>query len=262
MTEQPYLSVIIPCYNEERNLQAGVLDEVDAYLQGRPYAWEAIIVNDESTDRSRELVAAFVAGRERFSLEDIPHGGKPAAVWAGIRRARGEVVLFTDMDQSTPIHEVEKLLTWYERGYPVVIGSRGYTREGFSILRKVGSVVFRMMRRLFLLREIGDTQCGFKLMQREAALRAFPHLQFFRQAERPSGWKVTAYDVELLFILEKMGYAIKEVTVQWRNRDLSDTKGHRGELTRYVAESVDMARQVLRVKLNQMRGFYADVGRQ
>ncbi len=254
--DAPYISVIIPCYNEAKNLEAGVLDEVNDYLIQQDYAWEVVIVNDEATDNSRALIEQFIADKPRFSLVDIPHGGKPAAVWAGIQRARGEVVLFTDMDQSTPIFELGNLLPWAEQGYEVVIGSRGFTREGFSIIRKLGSVVFRTVRQLFLLRDIGDTQCGFKLCTREAALRAFPHLQFFQQAERPSGWKVTAYDVELLYLWEKCGYRIKEVTVTWRNRDRSDTKSQQSDMARYIHESLDMAKQVARIKTNQSKGFY------
>ena len=253
---KPYISVIIPCYNEAKNLEAGVLDEVNDYLIKQDYAWEVVIVNDEATDNSRALIEQFIAGKPRFSLIDIPHGGKPAAVWAGIQHARGEVTLFTDMDQSTPISELGNLLPWAAQGYEVVIGSRGFTREGFSIIRKLGSAVFRAARQLVLLRDIGDTQCGFKLCTREAALRAFPHLQFFKQAERPTGWKVTAYDVELLYLWEKCGYRIKEVTVTWLNRDRSDTKSQESDLKRYINESLDMAKQVARIKTNQRKGFY------
>jgi dolichyl-phosphate beta-glucosyltransferase len=255
----PAVSVIIPCYNEEKNLATGVLDEVYQYLQGCSYAWEVIVVNDESTDRSRALVQAFAEGKERVTLLDIPHGGKPAGIWAGVQRAVGDVVLFTDMDQSTPIHQVEALLPWYEEGYEVVIGSRGIEREGTSLLRKVGSLVFRTLRGLFLLRDISDTQCGFKLCRRDVALKLFPHLQFLSQ-QKPTGWKVSAYDVEFLYLCHRSGYRIKEVTVEWMNRDLSDTKGHRGELSRYFNESIDMAREVVRVHVNRLKGLYNDVG--
>jgi dolichyl-phosphate beta-glucosyltransferase len=255
-TQEPYVSVVIPCYNEERNLKRGVLEEVRLYLAQQDYSWEVIVVDDESTDSSKRLVEDFVRDAGNFASFDIPHGGKPAAVWAGIQRARGEIVLFTDMDQSTPIHELGKLLPWYEMDADVVIGSRGTTREGFSIIRRVGSVVFRTFRRLFLLRDISDTQCGFKSCRREAARSVFPRLQFFKQADRPGGWKVSAYDVELLFLLERAGYSVQEVTVEWQNRDESDTKGRSGELARYFKESIEMTREIVRVKLNQLKGLY------
>lgn len=253
---RPHVSVVIPCYNEEGNLRRGVLEEVQRYLSGQDFSWEVIVVNDESTDDSRELVEEFVQHKAGFSLIDISHGGKPAAVWAGIQRATGDIVLFTDMDQSTPLRELDALLPWYERGYDVVIGSRGTERAGFSILRRVGSFVFRTLRRLILLPTISDTQCGFKSSRREAALEVFPQLQFFKQQGRPKGWKVSAYDVELLHLFEKAGYSSKEVEVEWRNTDASDTKGQSGELARYLRESAEMMREILRVRINELRGLY------
>jgi len=218
-----------------------------------------VIVNDGSTDASKSLIEQFIQGQENFFLYDIPHGGKPAGVWEGIQRARGEIVLFTDMDQSTPIAEWGKLWPWYEQGFDVVIGSRGMTREGFSLFRKAGSVVFRALRSIFLLRDIRDTQCGFKSCRRPVALRAFPRLQYFQQREKPRGWKVSAFDVELLYLMERAGFKIKEVVVDWSNRDQSDTKSQTGALAQYMHESVDMAKEVLRVKVNQLKGLYDEV---
>jgi len=254
--QTPFISIIIPCYNEQKNLEHGALNEVLEYVRVQSFAWEVRIVNDESTDKSRDLIAAFVADKENFYLHDIPHGGKPAAVWEGVQQAQGDIILFTDMDQSTPLRELDKLLPAYDAGYDVVIGSRGMTRDGFSLLRKTGSFVFRLLRQIFLLRGISDTQCGFKSCHREAALKVFPHLQFFKQTAQVSGWKVTAYDVELLHLWEKAGYKIQEVTVAWFNRDLSDTKSTEGDVSRYLRESLDMAKQVLRVSLNELKGEY------
>jgi len=261
-TTPPYLSVVIPCYNEARNLENKSLEEVDQYLATQNFAWQVIIVNDESTDRSRDLVQDFVQAHPQFSLLDIPHGGKPAAVWAGIQQASGQIVLLTDMDQSTPIRELSKLLTWCDQGFDTVIGSRGAAREGFSLTRKLGSFVFRNVRGVLILRDIGDTQCGFKLFRRSVLLSLFPHLEFFRRGGRSVGWQVTAYDVELLYLIGKAGYRIKEVTVDWYNRDQSDTKSRtRGEMPRYLRESVEMGREILRVKINQWQGLYNNVGK-
>lgn len=234
------------------------MEQVHGFLAGQAFPWEVIIADDGSTDNSVRLIEAFTQDKKNFAVYAFPHGGKPAAVWAGIQKAQGEIVLFTDMDQSTPISELANLLPWYEQGYDVVIGSRGTSREGFSFVRKTGSLVFRNTRRMFLLREISDTQCGFKSCQRQAALEVFPRLQYFQQAVRPSGWKVSAYDVELLYLFEKAGYRIKEVEVEWCNRDLSDTKSQSGELARYVNESIEMAKEVARVKTNELKGLYHD----
>ena len=253
---EPILSVIIPCYNEEKNLERGVLEEVYQYLTEQDLSWEVLIVNDDSSDGSRALVERSIESKESFFLLDIPHGGKPAAIWAGIQRARGEAVLLTDMDQSTPIRELDELLPWYQEGYDVVIGSRQTAREGSSPLRKIGSFVFLTLRRLVLLPDIMDTQCGFKLCRRQVALEIFPKLEFLRDEERPAGWKVTAFDVELLYLVDRAGYRIKEALVSWKNRDESDTKSQQGDLSRYINESINMAREVSRVKINQLRGSY------
>lgn len=256
---QPFASIIIPCYNEGKNLERGVLDEVHRYLASQAFAWEVIVVDDESTDDSKSLVERLIQDKEGFTLLGIPHGGKPAALWAGIQKARGQVLLFTDMDQSTPISELDKLLPWYEQGFDVVIGSRNTTREGSSLVRKIGSFVFLSLRRMFLLRDIVDTQCGFKLCRCQVALELFPYLEFLRHEEKPVGWKVTAYDVEFLHLVDKAGYRIKEVDVIWSNRDESVTKSQGGDLARYLHESVQMAQEVIRVQRNQFRGLYDEL---
>ena len=250
------LSIIIPCWNEQRNLENGVLDEIQQFLADQTFSWEVIIVDDGSTDESRALIEAAIDGVDGYTLLSIPHGGKPVAVWAGIQHAQGDIVLFTDMDQSTPINELANLLPYYSEGYDVVIGSRGTAREGTSLMRKMGSFVFLNFRRLFLLRSISDTQCGFKSCRRDAAMATFPHLQYFTQETETAGWKVSAYDVELLYLLDRSGYRIKEVVVEWRNRDMSETKGNEGEIARYMKESLEMVREIQRVKLNQLRGVY------
>ena len=98
----------------------------------------------------------------------------------GIREARGDIILFSDMDMSTPIEEVDKLLPWFDEGYDVVIGSRGIQREGFNLFRQFSSFAFRNIRRALVLPRIVDTQCGFKALRSEVAKEIFPNLSFFR----------------------------------------------------------------------------------
>jgi len=245
-----YLSVIIPSYNESENLKRGVLNEVYGFLTDADFSWEVIISDDGSTDDSRDLVKKFIKGKKDFRLIENPHGGKPSAVWGGIRNAVGRYVLFTDMDQSTPIKEVQKLLPFFE-DFEIVIGSRGIGRENFSILRKLGSNVFRLFRKCLMLRDINDTQCGFKAFRTDVAKKIFPLLQFFKDTKTVKGWKVTSFDVELLFLAEKFGYKIKEVPVEWKDRDVA-----KGKKKSYIKESKEMLMQILRVKLNDIRGFY------
>jgi len=247
------ISIVIPCYNEEDNLNRGILKQVYNFLQKQSFTWEVIICNDESTDNSLKLCRAFAKNHRGFRVLNLSHGGKPSAVWAGIKAAKYPLVLFTDMDQSTPLSEINKLLPYFNRGFRVVIGSRGTNRHGFSPIRKLMSRVFLIIRKLILLPTIDDTQCGFKAFETKVARHLFPRLQFFRQ-KTSSGWRVSAFDVELLFMAQKWGYKTKEVDVNWRDEDISTTKGDNA--ARFKKESQQMAREILRVKINDIKGFY------
>ncbi len=253
MGKNIFLSVIIPCYNEEANLKLGVLPQVHEYLSKLKFGWEVIISDDGSTDNSREIVKKEIKNLSGFRLIENQHGGKPAALMGGLKQAKGEWVLFTDMDQSTPIGELDKLLPFTD-SYCTVIGSRGLGRENFSLYRKIGSVLFLTFRRVLILPEIKDTQCGFKLFKKNELIEAFGELEFFKVKQRTTGWKVTSYDVELLHILKRNGCNIKEVEVTWLDRDISKNKG--GGVSRYIRESKEMLLQIMRVKINDMRGLY------
>lgn len=249
--KKPYLSVVIPCYNEEANLKAGVLKEVADYLKKQSYSWEVIVSDDQSTDKSRALVAQFIKGKPGFHHLKNKHGGKAFALRAGIKKARGEIILTTDMDQSTPIKEIEKLLPWFKKSYPVVIGSRGLKRAGFSLWRQLASIVFRYLRGLLLLMEINDTQCGFKAYESGVIKALFPQLEIFKKRQSTKGWRVSAIDVELLFLAKKRGHRVKEVVVDWQDRDISSTKARK-----FAKESRMMASEVLRVRLSDWQGRY------
>ena len=248
------LSIVIPCYNEENNLKNGVLSEVNEFLKKQDFNWEVIVCNDESTDNSLKLVKDFISNHKGFRVLDLPHGGKPSAVWGGIKEAKYDLVLFTDMDQSTPLKESLKLLPYFEQGYDVVIGSRGAVRQGATFIRKLMAKVFLSVRRLFILSSIIDTQCGFKAFKTDLAKKIFPNLQFFKDKSDKKGWRVSAFDVELLFMAQKWGYKIKEVPVNWQDEDLSTTKGN--DSLRFKKESKQMIQEIIRVKRNDLNGLY------
>ncbi len=251
------ISIVIPCYNEQKNLERGVLNEVDTYLSNQnAFEYEVIIVNDASTDNSQNIINKFILTHKSYNLFTIAKGGKPGAVWAGIQKAKYPYVLFTDMDQSTPLSEIEKLLPYIPK-YEVVIGSRGNTREGTSINRKIMSTGFRFFRKAIMLSHIDDTQCGFKLIKTDIAIRLFPQLGYFKALQAKEGWRVSAFDVELLFMVEKIGCKIKEVLVSWKNQDESTTKGEGN--TRFQKESKQMLSEIVRVKLNDIRGEYEKI---
>jgi len=252
--DSPYLSIVVPCYNESANLARGVLQEMQDYLAAQPWSYEVIISDDGSADDSLTRVRAFAVEHPAFRAVENPHGGKPSAVWGGIRAARGQLILFTDMDQSTPLSELDNLLPLFEQGYDVVIGSRGLGRENFPFYRRLGSAVFAGFRRLMLLRNIRDTQCGFKAMRTEIAKQLFPHLTEIKRTSQVKGRRVTAFDVELLFLAEFAGYRVGEVAVNWVNRDVV-----KGGISTYFRESGEMAGQIFHIKWKQLCGDYTEV---
>ena len=248
------LSVVIPCYNEEANLKRGVLNQVNDYLKEQKFKWEVLLCNDESTDNSLQLLKDFSKKHRNFKVLDLPHGGKPAAVWGGIKEAKHSIVLFTDMDQSTPITEFNKFIPYFQSGSDLVIGSRGATREGNSLIRKIMAAAFLTGRRLVLLPKIIDTQCGFKAIKTDLAKKIFPELQFFKDESNKKGWRVSAFDVELLFMAHKWGYQVNEIPVTWHDEDTSLTKGDMA--SRYKKESVQMIKEIIRIKKNDLKGAY------
>lgn len=249
--KKPHLSVVIPCYNEEKNLKRGILQEIEDFLARQSYTSEVIISDDGSTDESLKLVQSFNKAHPRFRVLENPHAGKPFAVKSGVLAARGEITLFTDMDQSTPISQLDKLLPHFQQGFQVVVGSRGKERRDFPWYRQLLSWGFRLVRRAALLSDIVDTQCGFKAFTAQAGKEIFARMQIFKKAKNARGWKVGAWDVELLFVADKLGFKIKEVPVAWQDRDIAQ-----GKKKDFLKESWEMLTEIARVKLNDWRGKY------
>ncbi|HCQ31289.1 TPA: hypothetical protein DIU27_02825 [Candidatus Collierbacteria bacterium] len=249
---KPKLSIVISNYNEHANLERGVLEQLFRYLKNANFAWEVIINDDGSTDGGDKIIENYAKNHPGFRLIRGKHGGKAAGIWNGIQAAKGEIVLFTDMDQSTPLKEVDKLLPSFDLGYDVVFGSRGKMRHNFSLLRQISSWAFRSFRRMLLLHDVVDTQCGFKALKAEVAKKIFPRLSVIKSKKAVSkGWTVSAFDVELLFLAEKLGFRLKEIDVTWKNEDTSVSKQKS-----FIGESVDMLKQIVQVKINDLTGKY------
>lgn len=248
-----YLSVIIPAYNEAANIRAGSLTSVHDYLSTQPYAYEVIIVDDGSADETAALAEDFVAQHRHFRLLRNPHRGKAFTVVTGLRAAGGQIVLFTDMDQATPIYEAAKLLPWYERGYDVVIGSRGTYRRNAPLWRKFMSRSQILLRNLILgFKDITDTQCGFKSFRGSAIGPILDHLHLYRFSRdaQVRGATVTAgFDVELLFVAQRLGYRVKEVPVEWDYRH-----SRRVNLLR---DSLRGVRELIEIRAADLRGAYS-----
>lgn len=245
-----YLSVVIPSYNEMANLQKGTLDKVKRYFDKKKYSYEVIVVDDGSDDGSRELVRKFAKENDAFILLENNHLGKAGAVTAGVLRATGDHILFTDMDQATPIEAVEDLLPYFEKEYDVVIGSRS-ARKGAPWSRKLMSNSMIFLRTLLVdLPGIKDTQCGFKMFTKKAAHDIFSKLKKIHHGFKTiKGSAVTAgFDIELLYIATKRGYTIKEVPVDWlyvETRRVNPMK-----------DSIDGVLDLVKIRQNVASGMY------
>lgn len=209
----PPLSIVIPAYNEAAAIRAGKLELVRRWIAAQPYPVELIVVDDESRDETAALARPLAD-----TVITIPHAGKAAAVIAGIRAAQGDTVLFSDMDQATPIDEAGKLLAAIENGCDVAAGSRGVVRQGAPLGRYLLSWGQVVLKSVLLGLRIVDTQCGFKAFRRAVALDVIDTLVVYDPARlgKLDGPSVTSgFDVEFLLIAQRLSYRVCEVPVTW-----------------------------------------------
>ena len=133
-----FLSVIVPAYNEEARITRS-LQALSRYLEEQSYAWEVIIVDDGSSDATRNVVREWAVGHEHFRLEEIPHGGKGAAVRHGMLSATGEHRFMCDADMAMPINLLDDFLKLMASGCDVVVASREMTGANASASRGGGT---------------------------------------------------------------------------------------------------------------------------
>ena len=219
MLNDVFLSVVIPSYNEMKNIGRAVLDEVYTYLSTQTYSWEVVLSDDGSQDGTVEELRKFVSSHEHTVLIENEHGGKASTVRAGMLRAKGNVRLFTDFDQATPISEVTKLLEKINDKYDIVIGSRS-GRKGAPLFRQVLAYGNIILRTIILRLPYLDTQCGFKAIKFPAAQKIFSTMRKLRPIVTVDGPAVDpGFDVELLYLGRKWGYKISEVPVVWHHQE-------------------------------------------
>ena len=209
-TSLPHLSVVIPAYNEQERLKRFVPGIVE-YLHEKAPQFEIVVVNDGSKDGTAQTALELAKSYPMLRLIDLqPNRGKGGAVKAGMLDARGKYVLFTDADQSTPITEIDKLLVKLEHdGYDMVIGSRGVpgaeVEQPQVWYRALAGKLFGVGTKLFCIRGIYDTQCGFKAMKREVAQKVFSQVTS----------NSAIFDIEMLVVTTREGYRVAEVPVKW-----------------------------------------------
>jgi dolichyl-phosphate beta-glucosyltransferase len=245
--QSPFLSIIIPAYNEALRLPP-TLQRVADFLRQQPYRSELIIVENGSTDETTAVVERFCQESLRaddpfcIHLLHTPQG-KGIAVKEGMLTARGEYCIMSDADLAVPIEEVVKFLppVLPARSFDVAIASRegpGSVRYGEPWIRHLMGRVFNFLVRTLAVPGVQDTQCGFKCFTREAMLLVFP-------LQRIDGW---GFDVEILHIATRHNLRLVEVPVHW----------YYGQNSRIrpIQNTISMVTELLHIRLNGRRGYY------
>lgn len=236
------LSVIIPAYNEEKRI-AQTLADVDRYLEQQQFDYEIIVMVNNSHDRTFAIVKELEgASVQKAIAVDLKEAGKGNAVKRGIlEHASGDVVMFMDADNATPISEIQKFLPYFEQGYSVVIGSRYVNPDLVKVHQPWYRVLLSRMSNLLIqflaIPGIKDTQLGFKAFTKTAAQEIFSRVSILR-------W---GFDMEVLTIARDRGFKIKEVGVSW-----TEYGGGHVPMKAYIESLIDL----FKIKWKSINGEY------
>ena len=239
LTTRPIYSVVIPAYNEEWRI-VPTIGAIATHMCSLGQPWEMIIADDGSTDTTVALVQELELANLQLLIAE-KNGGKGSAVRRGMLRARGDIVLFADADQSTPIEQFTALKSLIDEGFDVVVGSRsaeGADVANKSFLREVFSKGLNVLVRVVFRIPVADTQCGFKMFTREAN-----ELLFQRQVIDEF-----SFDLEILYLAKKMGMKTGEVPVAW-----FDAPGSKVDPAKVA---IEFLKNLAIIRWNDLRGLY------
>lgn len=243
----PYLTIVIPAYNEERRLPPS-LHKIADYLRAQPFTSEVVVVENGSTDATTAAVEAFMAEHVRADdpfrvrlLHSSP--GKGSAVKTGMLAGRGDYLFICDADLAMPVSEIAKFLppVLSAQSYEIAIASRespGAVRYNEPFYRHLMGRVFNLLVRVMAVPGIQDTQCGFKCFSREAAQMVFP-------LQRIDGW---GFDVEVLYIARLKGLRLVEVPIHWYYQ--KDSR------VRPLQDTINMVRELVKIRRMGSAGLY------
>jgi dolichyl-phosphate beta-glucosyltransferase len=207
----PYLSIVIPAYNEEKRI-GGTLEGMIDYCRERPYAVEIVVVDDGSADGTRQVAESYSGrGVEIQVISYTPNRGKGHAVRTGMLAARGSYALFADADMSTPIEMLERFEPLMAAGEDVIIGTRKVAQATVArhqpFYRESMGKVFTWLSNTVLRLDVSDFTCGFKCFSHKAVEPVFSRQTVW-------GW---GYDTEIIYLATRLGFRISEVPVVWYN---------------------------------------------
>jgi dolichyl-phosphate beta-glucosyltransferase len=240
---RPAYSIVIPAYNEGARVGL-TLEKILAYVAQQGWDAEVIAVNDGSRDNTAEIIRGYAEKYPQLRLLENPgNRGKGYSVRNGMMNARGETLLFSDADLSSPIEEAGKLLAAVKGGADIAIGSR-WLRSDLQtqrqpLYRQLFGRVFNLLLRIILGLNFKDTQCGFKAFTRQAADQLFP----LQKIER---W---GFDPELLYLARKFKLKVVEVPVAWAHSE--------GTRISPLRDGTKMFLEMLKIRWNALSGKYS-----
>jgi dolichyl-phosphate beta-glucosyltransferase len=242
MSENLFLTIVIPAYNEEKNIE-GTLKEISEYLIKEAFTYEIIVVDDGSSDKTFESAQSCSSLFSNFKILKNPiNKGKGYSVKRGVLEARGNTVLFMDADNSTSIYEFNKFLPYLKEGYDVVIASRrlksSVVDEPQPFLRAAMGKFFIFLSRALLNLKSKDFNCGFKAYNMKSA-------RFMFELQKMNDW---SFDVELLFLIHKFKLKIKEVPVRWVHKSGSKVRPFRDGVRSFLS--------VIKIRMNDIKHLY------
>ncbi len=238
--ESPYLSIIIPAYNEERRLPT-TLEQARQFVEKQSYPVEVLVVENGSSDRTFQVAEAFAQAHPQFKAIQETERGKGRAVKRGMLLARGQYRFMCDADLSMPIDEINRFLPPLQENFDLAIGSReapGAVRYNEPFYRHLGGRLINLVIRLLALPGMQDTQCGFKCFRAQVAEDLFASLTM-------TDW---SFDVELLFIARKRGYQIVEIPIPWYF--MTESK------VNLIRDTFKMVLDILKIRRNDWSGRY------
>jgi dolichyl-phosphate beta-glucosyltransferase len=236
----PFLSIIIPAYNEATRLDSS-LTPLFSYLEAQPYTSEILLVENGSTDDTYRLACSYAVEHPQLRVLQSKQRGKGLAVRYGMLEAAGEYRFMCDADFSIPVDQISRFIPPALENCDIAIASReapGAVRYNEPFHRHFVGRGFNLLIRMLALPGLHDTQCGFKCFSAAAAEI------LFRKQTLP-GW---SFDVEVLFIARKMGYSITEIPVPWYFNPDSKVK--------VLRDASRMGFDLFKIRLNAIQGVY------
>lgn len=240
MSQIPFLSIIIPAYNEENRLP-NTLEQIFSFLSKQNYSYEILVIENGSIDRTFEIAKDFTKQFENLIVIHEDKRGKGNAVKRGMLEAKGEYRFICDSDLSMPIEELNKFLPPQLNDFDIAIGSReakGAIRFNEPPYRHFGGRAINFLIQLLILPNLNDTQCGFKCFRAETTE------SLFRQ-QTLMGW---SFDFEILYLARRKNLRIKEIPIHWYYDANSKVNA--------IRDALIMVADIFRIHLNAWRGKY------